>query len=113
MCVLHGMMILTLYCSFRHGFVHCDPHPANLMIRKHPKRPNKPQLVLLDHGLYRELNDSFRRDYCRLWRSIICSDQENIKHYGYRLNAGEMFALLAAILTMRPWDDITANDISR
>lgn len=35
---------------FVHGYVHCDPHPGNLMVYKHPK--NGLQLVLLDHGLY-------------------------------------------------------------
>lgn len=36
------------------------------MIRKHPFKPGKPQLVLLDHGLYKELNNEFRINYCRL-----------------------------------------------
>lgn len=36
---------------FRHGFVHCDPHEANLLVRPHPTRKGKSQIVLLDHGL--------------------------------------------------------------
>jgi aarF domain-containing kinase len=36
---------------FDAGFVHCDPHPANLFIRPHALDPSRPQLVLLDHGL--------------------------------------------------------------
>lgn len=31
-------------------------------------RARHPQLVLLDHGLYKELDDDFRLDYCRLWK---------------------------------------------
>lgn len=31
----------------------------------------RPELVLLDHGLYRELSNQFRLDYCHLWRSLI------------------------------------------
>ncbi len=29
------------------------------------------QVVVLDHGLYRELDDSLRINYCRLWEAMI------------------------------------------
>ena len=64
---------------FRHGFVHCDPHEANILIRPHPRYKNKPQVVLLDHGLYRNLDDSFRRNYCRLWQALVLGDESKIK----------------------------------
>ena len=35
---------------FVHGFVHCDPHPGNILIRK--TKENDMEMVLLDHGLY-------------------------------------------------------------
>lgn len=35
---------------FSHGFVHCDPHPGNILVRQHPTRPGDHQIVLLDHG---------------------------------------------------------------
>merc|ERR1712170_216044 len=38
------------YQIFHTGFVHADPHPGNIFIRK--GTDNKAQLVLLDHGLY-------------------------------------------------------------
>ena len=75
-------LISTVFCEqiFRHGFVHCDPHEANLLVRVHPSKPaGHPQLVLLDHGLYRELDDEFRRNYCRLWRYV----RKNIYIYLY------------------------------
>ncbi|TYG65742.1 hypothetical protein ES288_D06G211300v1 [Gossypium darwinii] len=59
---------------FKHGFVHCDPHAANLLVRPLPsgKRrifgKKKPQLILLDHGLYKELDFSTRFSYASLWR---------------------------------------------
>lgn len=37
---------------FTFGDVHCDPHPANMLLRKAPQGGGM-QLVLLDHGLYR------------------------------------------------------------
>ena len=45
---------------FVHGFVHCDPHPGNVFVRPQKNNPKKPQLVLLDNGLYREYNAEFR-----------------------------------------------------
>jgi len=34
---------------FIHGFVHSDPHPGNILVKKAPKGVD---IVLLDHGLY-------------------------------------------------------------
>ncbi|XP_067013050.1 aarF domain-containing kinase 1 isoform X2 [Anabrus simplex] len=35
---------------FIHGFVHSDPHPGNILVRKSPS--GEVEIVLLDHGLY-------------------------------------------------------------
>jgi aarF domain-containing kinase len=35
---------------FSHGFVHCDPHPGNLLVNKDEN--GETQICLLDHGLY-------------------------------------------------------------
>ena len=75
------------------------------------KNPHKPVLVLLDHGLYKELPTQFRLDYCRLWKALVLKDMEGVKFYCQKLNAGEMYSLLAAILTSRSWDDITNSDL--
>jgi aarF domain-containing kinase len=108
-------LISVAFCEqmYRHGFVHCDPHDANLLVRPHKTKKGQPCLVLLDHGLYRELTPEFRKNYCRLWQALVCSDEDGIKEYCTRLNAGQMFTLLASMLLMRPWDDITSKDISR
>ena len=34
---------------FVQGYVHCDPHPGNVLVNKTKKGT---QIVLLDHGLY-------------------------------------------------------------
>ena len=36
---------------FKFGYVHCDPHPGNVLVKKDPVT-GSPQIVLLDHGLY-------------------------------------------------------------
>lgn len=34
---------------FVNGYVHCDPHPGNVLVKK---VCNEAQIILLDHGLY-------------------------------------------------------------
>ncbi|CAN1174801.1 Putative ABC1 protein At2g40090 [Linum perenne] len=98
---------------FKHGFVHCDPHAANLIIRPLPSsRRNilgkrKPQLVLLDHGLYKELDFSTRFNYASLWKALIFADAKSIKENCVKLGAGEdLYPLFAGILTMKPWNRV-------
>ncbi|XP_023743568.1 putative ABC1 protein At2g40090 [Lactuca sativa] len=98
---------------FKHGFVHCDPHAANLIIRTMPSQRSgifgrkKPQLVLLDHGLYKELDVSTRTNYAALWKGLVLADVKAIKENCIKLGAGEdLYALFAGILTMRPWDRV-------
>lgn len=98
---------------FKHGFVHCDPHAANLIIRTMPSQRSgifgrkKPQLVLLDHGLYKELDVSTRTNYAALWKVLVLADVKAIKENCIKLGAGEdLYALFAGILTMRPWDRV-------
>lgn len=108
-------IISTAFCEqmYRGGFVHCDPHEANLLVRPNPRNKSQAQVVLLDHGLYRELGDEFRIHYSRLWRGIVNSNEQEIRKECEFLNAGKMYTLLTAMLTMRPWDDVVANDIDR
>ncbi len=58
---------------FEHGFLHCDPHPGNLLARRCPES-GLFQLVLLDHGLCRELPPAFRANYARLWCALLGGD---------------------------------------
>lgn len=44
--------IAKLYSEmiFFQGYIHCDPHPGNVLIRKGSR--GQVEVVLLDHGLY-------------------------------------------------------------
>ena len=64
---------------FQFGHIHCDAHPGNILIRKHPKDPKKPQLVLLDHGIYRTLSPEVRIKFCQLWKGLIEFDHEKVQ----------------------------------
>lgn len=100
---------------FSSGFVHCDPHPANVMWRRHPYKRNRPQLVLVDHGLYKQLDDDFRITYAQLWKALLLADISAIRSSCRRLlstgngntnNENKLYPLLAAMLTSRPFDEI-------
>ena len=85
--------------------VHCDPHPGNLLIRRNQKT-GKPQLVLLDHGLYRELDVDFRLKYAKLWRGLMLADLSGIKESCQELGVGDAYPLFAAVILARPFDEI-------
>ena len=57
-----GMLFAQMIIKMIHkdGFVHADPHSGNLMARKHK---GKDQLVVLDHGIYQELDKKMLRNY--------------------------------------------------
>lgn len=49
------------------------------MLREHPTKKGKPQIVLVDHGLYKALDKDFQDAYARLWKGIVVADIEEIK----------------------------------
>lgn len=54
---------------FELGFVHSDPHPGNIFVRKEIENGRElTKIILLDHGLYRDYDETFRYHYCNLWR---------------------------------------------
>ena len=83
---------------FRHGHVHCDAHPGNLMIRPNPKKPSVAQLVILDHGFYRKYDNEFLTIYCRLWQSMITRDYATMKELSYKLGINEYYRFLPLML---------------
>jgi predicted unusual protein kinase regulating ubiquinone biosynthesis (AarF/ABC1/UbiB family) len=60
-------LVTGTYCEqvFQHGMFHADPHPGNLFVRPGP------QLVMLDFGLCRKLDDQFRLGYAKLVNAMV------------------------------------------
>ncbi len=73
---------------FSDGFVHCDPHPANVLWRR--KSKGDLELVLLDHGLYKQIDDKFRINYASLWKALLMADIWQIKKSCSDLGIDEM-----------------------
>nr|XP_023958410.1 uncharacterized aarF domain-containing protein kinase 5 isoform X1 [Chrysemys picta bellii] len=84
---------------FYTGFIHADPHPGNVLVRRGPK--GKAQLVLLDHGLYEFLSERERTALCKLWRAIILRDDTGMRAFSAELGVKDYF-LFCEILMQRP-----------
>ncbi|XP_016040659.2 uncharacterized aarF domain-containing protein kinase 5 isoform X2 [Erinaceus europaeus] len=84
---------------FYTGFIHSDPHPGNVLVRKGPD--GKAQLVLLDHGLYQYLDEKQRAALCQLWRAIILRDDAAMKANAAALGVQDYF-LFSEVLMQRP-----------
>lgn len=89
---------------FDDGYVHCDPHPGNVLVRKNAA--GKTEIVLLDHGLYTQLSSQFRYTYAEFWQAIIKRDVEAIRSAATTLGVGELYGLFACMVTARSWNAI-------
>eukprot|EP01129_Flabellula_baltica_P016947 TRINITY_DN9246_c0_g1_i1.p1 TRINITY_DN9246_c0_g1~~TRINITY_DN9246_c0_g1_i1.p1 ORF type:complete len:662 (-),score=132.17 TRINITY_DN9246_c0_g1_i1:27-2012(-) len=95
---------------FMHGLVHGDPHPANIFVRPNPSNTKRPQIVILDHGLYDHLSDDFRVRYAQFWKALILNDEKEIKNYCnyYGIKNHKLYA---SILMMQRFDvDVQLED---
>jgi predicted unusual protein kinase regulating ubiquinone biosynthesis (AarF/ABC1/UbiB family) len=87
--------------------LHCDPHGGNIAIRHNPNRRGKANfdVVLYDHGLYRDIPLNLRRSYAHLWLAVLDADEEGMRQYAYEV-AGigeEHFPLFASAITGRDY----------
>lgn len=86
------------YQIFTTGFVHADPHPGNIFVRK---QNDKPELVLLDHGLYESVPAEIRYNLSRFWEAIVLRDYEIMKIYSDKLGVSD-HKRFAEILLQKP-----------
>ncbi|XP_014787605.1 uncharacterized aarF domain-containing protein kinase 5 [Octopus bimaculoides] len=84
---------------FRSGFVHGDPHPGNVFVRKGKK--GQGELVILDHGLYNQLKEDERLALCGIFKAIVLKDEAGMQEYS-RLLGVSNHAVFCEILVQRP-----------
>jgi predicted unusual protein kinase regulating ubiquinone biosynthesis (AarF/ABC1/UbiB family) len=86
--------------------LHCDPHGGNIAIRHNPSRRDRNfDIVLYDHGLYRDIPLHLRRSYAKLWLAVLDADESGMRQYAYEV-AGigeEHFPLFASAITGRDY----------
>ena len=95
--------------------LHCDPHGGNIAIRKNDAR-RKPNfdIILYDHGLYRDISKQLRRRYAKLWLAVIDADEKNMRKYSFEV-AGitdDQFPLFASAITGRDYTAVTKSVVS-
>ncbi|KAL3527408.1 hypothetical protein ACH5RR_012064 [Cinchona calisaya] len=84
---------------FVHGFLHGDLHPGNILVS--PEGQNGFSLVLLDHGICKELDEAFRLNYCQLWKALIFMDSNKIQQLGEQMGVGKYARYFPVIFTGR------------
>ena len=96
--------------------LHCDPHGGNIAIRKNDSRrglgggPNF-DIILYDHGLYRDIPLPLRRSYAKMWLAIIDGDIGRMKKYAHEVAGIEDkdFPLFASAITGRDYSIISSE----
>lgn len=92
--------------------LHCDPHGGNLAIRKNTKRRGGNfDVIIYDHGLYRDVPLELRRSYAKLWLAVIDADEPRMRKYAREV-AGvndEQFPLFASAITGRDYRVLTKS----
>lgn len=95
--------------------LHCDPHGGNIAIRKNnSRRKSNFDIILYDHGLYRDIPQELRRNYAKMWLAVIHADEAKMREYAYKV-AGitdEEFPLFASAITGRDYRVLTKSVVS-
>ncbi|KAL8305169.1 hypothetical protein RB597_003926 [Gaeumannomyces tritici] len=104
--------------------LHCDPHGGNIAIRKREggsrlglrrllglggSRRNF-EIILYDHGLYRDIPVDIRRSYAKMWLAVVEGDMAGMRKWAGEI-AGvtdETFPLFASAITGRDFGILSA-----
>ncbi|EIW51448.1 uncharacterized protein TRAVEDRAFT_54565 [Trametes versicolor FP-101664 SS1] len=117
--VMQTMVDLFSAQIFDWGWVHCDPHPGNVIVRPHsdPRCAARgaAQLVLLDHGLYVHLPREFQQQYARLWKALLTVDFAAVSAVAgeWGIGAPDLFASATLMQPIRFAEQALLPDFER
>ncbi|XP_055343434.1 aarF domain-containing protein kinase 1-like [Paramacrobiotus metropolitanus] len=112
----NGISPTEVYCDisrlfsemiFKLGYVHCDPHPGNMLVNK--TASGRPIISLLDHGVHLTIPEHIRLAYAKMWIAILNADIANMRVHAKELGVEEWFDLLACMLTARSWKGVSTG----
>ncbi|OLN93098.1 ABC1 family protein MCP2-like protein [Colletotrichum chlorophyti] len=96
--------------------LHCDPHGGNLAIRKNESRRglrggHNFDIILYDHGLYRDIPRDLQRSYAKMWLAVIDGDMKRMRKYAKEVANinDEQFPLFASAITGRDWSVLNSE----
>lgn len=96
--------------------LHCDPHGGNISIRKNDGHgKHNFDIILYDHGLYRNIPKQLRRSYAKLWLAVIDANEKEMRKYAKEV-AGiddDQFPLFASAITGRDYTSVTRSVVSQ
>ena len=84
---------------FHTGFVHADPHPGNLLVRK---KNDEAEIVILDHGLYENLPPGASAALSNLWQAVVNNNHGMMKKSAVELGfPAELYRFCCIVITER------------
>ena len=105
-------LISKVFCKMIFDFhlLHCDPHPGNMLVQ--PLSNGKFKLILLDHGLYREISHDLVAKYVSLWRNLLFFNEKALKDVCSSLGiSSDNYRTLSAILSQSTWTFLSSRNI--
>ncbi|KAF6802318.1 aarf domain-containing kinase [Colletotrichum sojae] len=96
--------------------LHCDPHGGNLAIRLNESRRglrggHNFDIILYDHGLYRDIPRDLQRSYAKMWLAVIDGDMPRMRRYAKEVAniTDDQFPLFASAITGRDWSVLNSE----
>ncbi|CAK7270561.1 hypothetical protein SEPCBS57363_004165 [Sporothrix epigloea] len=108
--------------------LHCDPHGGNLAVRARPtpgslltrwlrslpgRSHHNFDIILYDHGLYRDIPLDLRRSYAKMWLAVLNGDMKSMQQYAHEVAGVDeaSFPLFASAITGRDYRVLASASI--
>lgn len=107
--------VSQVFCQmmFKEKFLHCDPHPGNLLIVPHKGSDfSKWRLGIIDHGLYFKISNQLAKNYANLWISIFTMDEAQIIRWCEEMEiTGADSRVLSCMISQTSWSFLSEKKL--